>query len=38
MAVAQFDVGCRKYQFVYIFTLAPIKRATGSNGCLIAVT
>jgi kynurenine formamidase len=28
----------RKYQFVYIFTPAPIKGATGSNGCPIAVT
>jgi kynurenine formamidase len=28
----------RKYQFVFIFTPAPIKGATGSNGCPIAVT
>ena len=28
----------RVYQFVYIFTPAPIKGATGSNGCPIAVT
>ncbi len=28
----------RKYQFVYIFTPAPITGATGSNGCPIAVT
>ena len=28
----------RKYQFVYIFTPSPIKGATGSNGCPIAVT
>ena len=28
----------RKYQIVYIFTLSPIKGATGSNGCPIAVT
>ena len=28
----------RKYQFVYIFSPAPIKGATGSNGCPIAVT
>src|SRR3954453_10850805 len=28
----------KKYQFVYIFVPAPIKGATGSNGCPIAVT
>ena len=28
----------RKYQFVYVFAPAPIKGATGSNGCPIAVT
>ena len=28
----------RKYQFVYMFTPSPIKGATGSNGCPIAVT
>jgi kynurenine formamidase len=28
----------RKYQFVFIFSPAPIKGATGSNGCPIAVT
>ena len=28
----------RKYQFVYIFSPSPIKGATGSNGCPIAVT
>ena len=28
----------KKYQFVFIFTPAPIKGATGSNGCPIAVT
>lgn len=28
----------RKYQFVYIFCPSPIKGATGSNGCPIAVT
>ena len=28
----------RKYQFVYIFSPAPIKGATGSNGGPIAVT
>jgi kynurenine formamidase len=28
----------RKYQFVYVFTPAPIKGATGSNGCPIAIT
>jgi hypothetical protein len=28
----------KKYQFVYIFVAAPIKGATGSNGCPIAVT
>ncbi|TMJ44849.1 MAG: cyclase family protein [Alphaproteobacteria bacterium] len=28
----------RKYQFVFIFTPAPIKGATGSNGCPIAIT
>jgi hypothetical protein len=28
----------RKYQFAYIFSLAPIKGATGSNGGPIAVT
>ena len=28
----------RKYQFVFIFVPAPIKGATGSNGCPIAVT
>jgi kynurenine formamidase len=28
----------RKYQFVYVFTPSPIKGATGSNGCPIAVT
>jgi len=28
----------RKYQFVYCFTPAPIKGATGSNGCPIAIT
>jgi kynurenine formamidase len=27
-----------KYQFVYVFTPAPIKGATGSNGCPIALT
>ena len=28
----------KKYQFVYCFTPAPIKGATGSNGCPIAIT
>jgi hypothetical protein len=28
----------RKYQLVFIFVAAPIKGATGSNGCPIAVT
>lgn len=28
----------RNYQFVYVFTPSPIKGATGSNGCRIAVT
>ena len=28
----------RKYQFVYIFSPAPIKGATGSNGGPIAIT
>jgi kynurenine formamidase len=28
----------RKYQFVYSFTPSPIKGATGSNGCPIAIT
>jgi hypothetical protein len=28
----------RKYQFVFIFAAAPIKGATGSNGCPMAVT
>jgi len=28
----------RKYQFVYVFSPAPIKGATGSNGGPIAVT
>jgi kynurenine formamidase len=28
----------RKYQFVFIFAPAPIKGATGSNGCPIAIT
>jgi len=28
----------KKYQFVYIFPPVPIKGATGSNGCPIAVT
>jgi len=28
----------RKYQFVFIFTPAPIKGATDSNGCPTAVT
>jgi kynurenine formamidase len=28
----------KKYQFVFIFAPAPIKGATGSNGCPIAVT
>jgi kynurenine formamidase len=28
----------RKYQFVYVFTPSPIKGATGSNGCPIAMT
>ncbi|MGM4953997.1 cyclase family protein [Bradyrhizobium barranii] len=28
----------KKYQFVYSFTPAPIKGATGSNGCPIAIT
>jgi kynurenine formamidase len=28
----------RKYQFVYVFTPAPIKGATGSIGCPIAIT
>ena len=28
----------RKYQFVYIFTPVPIKGATGSTGCPIAIT
>ena len=28
----------RKYQFVYMFTPSPIKGATGSNGCPIALT
>ena len=27
-----------KYQFVYVFTPSPIKGATGSNGCPIAIT
>jgi hypothetical protein len=28
----------RKYQFVYVFAPVPIKGATGSNGCPIAMT
>lgn len=28
----------KKYQFVYCFTPSPIKGATGSNGCPIAIT
>jgi hypothetical protein len=28
----------RKYQFAYVFSPAPIKGATGSNGGPIAVT
>jgi hypothetical protein len=28
----------RKYQFVFIFPPVPVKGATGSNGCPIAVT
>jgi kynurenine formamidase len=28
----------RKFQFVYVFTPSPIKGATGSNGCPIAMT
>jgi hypothetical protein len=28
----------RKYQFVYIFSPAPVKGGTGSNGGPIAVT
>jgi kynurenine formamidase len=28
----------KKYQFVYCFAPAPIKGATGSNGCPIAIT
>jgi hypothetical protein len=28
----------KKYQFVYCFAPAPIKGATGSNGCPIATT
>jgi kynurenine formamidase len=28
----------KKYQFVFVFVPAPIKGATGSNGCPIAVT
>jgi kynurenine formamidase len=28
----------KKYQFVYSFTPSPIKGATGSNGCPIAIT
>ena len=28
----------KKYQFVYCFTPAPIKGATGCNGCPIAIT
>ena len=31
-------IAAGKYQFVYIFTPSPIKGATGSNGCPIAVT
>ncbi len=31
-------IAARKYQFVYIFSPAPIKGATGSNGGPIAVT
>ena len=31
-------IAARKYQFVYIFTPSPIKGATGSNGCPIAMT
>jgi kynurenine formamidase len=28
----------KKYQFVFIFPPTPVKGATGSNGCPIAVT
>jgi len=31
-------IAAGKYQFVYIFAPTPIKGATGSNGCPIAVT
>lgn len=31
-------VAAKKYQFVYSFTPSPIKGATGSNGCPIAIT
>ena len=31
-------IGDRKYQFVYVFSPAPIKGATGSNGGPIAIT
>jgi kynurenine formamidase len=36
----RFDdlIADRKYQFVYVFAPAPIKGATGSNGCPIAMT
>jgi kynurenine formamidase len=36
----QFDalIADRVYQFVYSFTPSPIKGATGSNGCPIAIT
>jgi hypothetical protein len=36
----QFDelIKDRKYQFVYVFSPAPMKGATGSNGGPIAVT
>jgi hypothetical protein len=31
-------IAAKKYQFVYCFAPAPIKGATGSNGCPIAIT
>ena len=36
----KFDglIAGKKYQFVFIFVAAPIKGATGSNDCPIAVT
>ena len=38
LPVTESLIADKKYQFVYIFTPAPIKGATGSNGCPIAVT